>query len=318
MVDPLVVIVGPTAVGKTALSLHLARAIHAEIVNVDSRQMYYHMDIGTAKPTPFEQAEVPHHLLNVLLPDQPGSAAQCADLAWQALDDIRRRRRRAVVVAGSGLYLQALLYGLMPVPPAHAPLRAELGAYADRHGNAALHNLLQRADPAAAAICHVHDRVRVVRALEVTYLTGVPFSEHCSRHQARQPLYPYVGVGLTRDRAELYARIGERTDAMLAAGWLAEVEMLMARGYTEACAAMNSLGYRELLGYLAGRTGWQETVDAIKQATRRFAKRQLTWFSKLPNLSWYNLTRTDERTVAAELVKTLRSGMASQAEARSL
>lgn len=318
MVDPLVVIVGPTAVGKTALSLHLARAIHAEIVNVDSRQMYYHMDIGTAKPTPFEQAEVPHHLLNVLLPDQPGSAAQCADLAWQALDDIRRRRRRAVVVAGSGLYLQALLYGLMPVPPAHAPLRAELGAYADRHGNAALHSLLQRADPAAAAICHVHDRVRVVRALEVTYLTGVPFSEHCSRHQARQPLYPYVGVGLTRDRAELYARIGERTDAMLAAGWLAEVEMLVARGYTEACAAMNSLGYRELLGYLAGRTGWQETVDAIKQATRRFAKRQLTWFSKLPNLSWYNLTRTDERTIAAELLKTLRSGVASQAETCSL
>ena len=318
MVDPLVVIVGPTAVGKTALSLHLARAIHAEIVNVDSRQMYCHMDVGTAKPTPSEQAEVPHHLLNVLLPDQPGSAAQCADLARQALDDIRRRRRRAVVVAGSGLYLQALLYGLMPVPPAHAPLRAELGAYADRHGNAALHSLLQRADPAAAAICHVHDRVRVVRALEVTYLTGVPFSEHCSRHQARQPLYPYVGVGLTRDRAELYARIGERTDAMLAAGWLAEVEMLVARGYTEACAAMNSLGYRELLGYLAGRTGWQETVDAIKQATRRFAKRQLTWFSKLPNLSWYNLTRTDERTVAAELVKTLRGGAASQAEARSL
>ena len=318
MVDPLVVIVGPTAVGKTALSLHLARAIHAEIVNVDSRQMYCHMDVGTAKPTPSEQAEVPHHLLNVLLPDQPGSAAQCADLARQALDDIRRRRRRAVVVAGSGLYLQALLYGLMPVPPAHAPLRAELGAYADRHGNAALHSLLQRADPAAAAICHVHDRVRVVRALEVTYLTGVPFSEHCSRHQARQPLYPYVGVGLTRDRAELYARIGERTDAMLAAGWLAEVEMLVARGYTEACAAMNSLGYRELLGYLAGRTGWQETVDAIKQATRRFAKRQLTWFSKLPNLSWYNLTRTDERTIAAELLKTLRSGVASQAETCSL
>ena len=318
MVDPLVVIVGPTAVGKTALSLHLARAIHAEIVNVDSRQMYCHMDVGTAKPTPSEQAEVPHHLLNVLLPDQPGSAAQCADLARQALDDIRRRRRRAVVVAGSGLYLQALLYGLMPVPPAHAPLRAELGAYADRHGNAALHSLLQRADPAAAAICHVHDRVRVVRALEVTYLTGVPFSEHCSRHQARQPLYPYVGVGLTRDRAELYARIGERTDAMLAAGWLAEVEMLVALGYTGACAAMNSLGYRELLGYLAGRTGWQETVDAIKQATRRFAKRQLTWFSKLPNLSWYNLTRTDERTIAAELLKTLRSGVASQAETCSL
>ena len=318
MADPLVVIVGPTAVGKTALSLRLAQAIHAEIVNIDSRQMYRYMDIGTAKPTSFQQAEVPHHLLDVLLPDQSGNAVQCADLARQALDDIRRRGRRAVVVAGSGLYLQALLYGLMPVPPAHAPLRAELYAYADRHGNAALHALLGRADPAASAICHVHDRVRVVRALEVTYLTGVPFSEHCSRHQACEPLYPYVGIGLTRDRAELYARIGERTDAMLAAGWLAEVEMLLARGYPQNCAAMNSLGYRELVGYLAGRIGWQEAVVAIKQATRHFAKRQLTWFSKLPGLSWYNLTRVDESAVVAEVVKTLHIGADSQTGAGSL
>ena len=312
MVAPLVVIVGPTAVGKTALSLRLVRALPAEIVNIDSRQMYRYMDIGTAKPTPSQQVEVPHHLLDVLLPDQLGTAAQGAALARQALDDITRRGKRAVIVAGSGLYLQALLYGLMPVPPAHAALRAELGAYADRHGNDALHALLQRADPAAAAACHVRDRVRVVRALEVTYLTEVPFSEHCSRHQAREPLYPYVGIALTRDRAELYARIGARTDAMLAAGWLAEVERLVARGYTETCAAMNSLGYRELLGYLAGRTGWQETVDAIKQATRRFAKRQLTWFSKLPALSWYNLSRVDESTVVAEVVNTLRIGMNPQ------
>ncbi len=318
MINPLVVIVGPTAVGKTALSLRLARAIHAEIVNIDSRQMYRHLDIGTAKPTPSQQAEVPHHLLDVLLPDQSGNAAKCADLARQALDDIRGRGRRAVLVAGSGLYLQALLYGLMPVPPANALLRAELCAYADRHGNAALHTLLQRADPTAAATCHVKDRVRVVRALEVTYLTGVPFSEHCSRHQMHKPLYPYVGIALTRDRAELYARIEERTDAMLAAGWLAEIERLIACGYTETCAAMNSLGYRELLGHLAGRMEWQEAVDAIKQATRRFAKRQLTWFAKFPDLSWYNLTRVNEGTVVTDTVKTLCIGMDSQVEARSM
>ena len=318
MVDPLVVIVGPTGVGKTALSLRLAQAIHAEIVNIDSRQMYRYMDIGTAKPTPSEQAQVPHHLLDVLLPDQSSNAAQCADLARQAIDDIRRRGQRAVIVSGSGLYLQALLYGLMPVPSANGPLRAELSAYADRHGNPALHALLQRADPIAAATCHVHDRVRVVRALEVTYLTGVPYSEHRSRHRTHEPLYPYMGIALTRDRAELYARIGERTDAMLAAGWLAEAEMLVAHGYTETCAAMNSLGYRELLGYLAGRTVWQETVDAIKQATRRFAKRQLTWFSKLPNLSWYNFTRVDESAVVAKVVDTLCNGVDMQVEARSL
>ena len=308
MIAPLVVIVGPTAVGKTALSLRLAQAIHAEIVNVDSRQMYRYMDIGTAKPTPSEQAEVPHHLLDVLLPDQASSAAQGADLARQAIAAIWQRGQRAVIVSGSGLYLQALLYGLMPAPSANGPLRAELSAYADRHGNTALHALLQRADPIAAATCHVHDRVRVVRALEVTYLTGVPFSEHCSRHRTHEPLYPYVGIALTRDRAELYARIGERSDAMLAAGWLAEAEMLVARGYTETCAAMNSLGYRELLGYLAGRTAWPETIAAIKQATRRFAKRQLTWFSKLPNVSWYNLTHVDESAVVAEVGDTLRNG----------
>ena len=318
MVDPLVVIVGPTAVGKTALSLRLAQAIHAEIVNIDSRQMYRYMDIGTAKPTPSEQAEVPHHLLDVLLPNQLSNAAQCADLARQAIDDIRRRGQRAVIVSGSGLYLQALLYGLMPVPSANGPLRAELYAYAGRHGNAALHTLLQQVDPIAAAACHVHDRVRVVRALEVTYLTGVPFSEHRSRHRTHEPLYPHMGIALTRDRAELYARIGERTDAMLAAGWLAEAEMLVAHGHTETCAAMNSLGYRELLDYLAGRTAWQETVDAIKQATRRFAKRQLTWFSKLPNLSWYNFTRVDGSAVVANVVDTLRNGVDMQAEARSL
>ena len=318
MVDPLVVIVGPTAVGKTALSLRLAQAIHAEIVNIDSRQMYRYMDIGTAKPTSSEQAEVPHHLLDVLLPDQSSNAARCADLARQAIDGIRRRGQRAVIVSGGGLYLQALLYGLMPVPSANGPLRAELSAYADRHGNTALYTLLQRADPTAAAACHVHDRVRVVRALEVTYLTGVPFSEHRSRHWTPEPLYPYVGIALTRDRAELYARIGERTDAMLAAGWLAEAETLVGHGYTETCAAMNSLGYRELLGYLAGRTAWPETVDAIKQATRRFAKRQLTWFSKLPNLSWYNLTHVDESAVVAKVVDTLCNGTDRQVETRSL
>ena len=318
MVDPLVVIVGPTAVGKTALSLRLAQAIDAEIVNVDSRQMYRCMDIGTAKPTPSEQAEVPHHLLDVLLPDQSSNAAQCADLARQAIDDVRRRGRRAVIVSGSGLYLQALLYGLMPVPSAMGscvlncpptPVVMEM----PRCTPCCNRPIQSRRPPATW-----HDRVRVVRALEVTYLTGVPFSEHRSRHRTHGPLYPHMGIALTRDRAELYARIGERTDAMLAAGWLAEAEMLVAHGYTETCAAMNSLGYRELLGYLAGRTAWQETVDAIKQATRRFAKRQLTWFSKLPNLSWYNFTRVDESAVVAKVVDTLRNGMDMQVEARSL
>ena len=308
MVDPLVVLVGPTAVGKTVLSLRLANAIHAEIVNIDSRQMYRYMDIGTAKPTPSQQAEVPHHLLDVLPPDQPVTAADCQKLARQAIDDIRQRQRRVVIVAGSGLYLQALLYGLMPVPPANPSLRAELRRYSERHGDAALHALLHKADPTYAAACHRRDHVRVVRALEVTFLTGVPFSEHCSRHRASEPFCPYVGIALTRRRPDLYDRIGQRTDAMLGAGWLEEVQTLMAQGYTESCAAMNGLGYRELLSYLAGGRDWQETVEAIKLATRRLAKRQLTWFCRMQDLTWYNLSGADENVVVAEILDRLRIG----------
>ena len=308
MVDPLVVLVGPTAVGKTVLSLRLANAIHAEIVNIDSRQMYRYMDIGTAKPTPSQQAEVPHHLLDVLAPDQPVTAADCQKLARQAIDDIRQRQRRVVIVAGSGLYLQALLYGLMPVPPANPSLRAELRRYSERHGDAGLHALLQKADPTYAAACHMRDHVRVVRALEVTFLTGVPFSEHCSRHRASEPFCPYVGIALTRRRTDLYDRIGQRTDEMLGAGWLEEVQTLLAQGYTESCAAMNGLGYRELLSYLAGGRGWQETVEAVKLATRRLAKRQLTWFCRMQDLTWYNLSGADEKVVVAETLDRLRIG----------
>lgn len=306
--EPLAVLVGPTAVGKTALSLPIARALEAEIVNVDSRQLYRYMDIGTAKPTPGERAQVPHHLLDLLLPHQKSSAAHFLRAARHALDDIRRRGKRVLVVAGSGLYLRALLYGLMPVPCANEALRQELRAYADRYGSTALHQRLLQADPVTAGQYHPHDRVRLIRALEVTYLTGVPFSMHQQRHARQGQVWPYVGIGLTRDRRELYERIADRTEAMLAAGWLDEVQDLVARGYTRECAAMNSLGYRELLGYLAGQSLWLDTVAAIKQATRRFAKRQLTYFRRFPKLHWLNLSSLDddEETAITDIVERLR------------
>jgi tRNA dimethylallyltransferase len=285
--------------------LPIARALDAEIVNVDSRQIYRYMDIGTAKPTPSQRARVPHHLLDILLPDQKSSAAQFTKAARQVLEDLLRRRKRALIVAGSGLYLRALLYGLMPVPPADEPLRQELYAYADRYGNSALHRRLQRVDPIAASQYHPHDRVRLVRALEVTYLTGEPFSTHQQRHQCQGQVYPYVGIAVTRERNELYRRIAYRTDAMLAAGWLDEVKDLIARGYTQECVAMNSLGYRELLAHLAGQTPWPDTVAAIKQATRRFAKRQLTWFRKFPQLHWLNLSSLDEDVAVARILERL-------------
>lgn len=303
--EPLVLLMGPTAVGKTALSLPLAQALQAEILNIDSRQLYRNMDIGTAKPTPVQQAQVPHHLLDLLAPDQPSNAAQFLCAARRALADVQQRGKRALIVASGGLYLQAVLFGLMPAPAAHEPLRRALHTYADRHGTPALHRRLQHLDPEAARHYHPHDRVRLVRALEVTYLTGVPFSEHRRHHQGQEPLYPYVAVALTRERTELYERIAARTEAMLAAGWLAEVERLRAQGYPRTCAALNSLGYRELLAYVEGQISWDEALAAINKATRHLAKRQLTWLRKFPHLSWINLSTLDEDTAVACILERL-------------
>lgn len=310
--EPLVVLVGPTAVGKTVLSLPVAGVLDAEIVNVDSRQIYQYMDIGTAKPTPSQRAQVPHHLLDLILPHQKSTAARFLDAASRVIDDLQRRRKRVLIVAGSGLYLRALLYGLMPVPAAHEPLRQDLHAYADRYGAPALHSRLQQVDSVAASQYHPHDRVRVIRALEVTYLTGESFSNHQRRHQRQGQVYPYVGIALTRERAELYRRIEDRTDAMLAAGWLDEVKTLMTRGYTRECMAMNSLGYRELLAYVAGQTGWLDTVAEIKQATRRFAKRQLTWFRKFPYLDWLNLSSMHEETAVVHILDRVQQRTSGQ------
>ncbi|MCZ6872825.1 MAG: tRNA (adenosine(37)-N6)-dimethylallyltransferase MiaA [bacterium] len=302
----LAVLYGPTAVGKTALSIPIARALDAEIVNVDSRQIYRFMDIGTAKPTAAQCAQVPHHLLNILLPDQGSSAASFVEAAWQVIDELLQRGKRPLIVASSGLYLQALLYGLMAAPSADKPLRRKLHAYADRYGTATLHQRLQVVDPLAALQYHPHDRIRLVRALEVTYLTGEPFSSHVQRHQQQGSVHPHIGFGLTRERSELYARIAERTNAMLTAGWLVEVRSLLARGYTRKCAAMNSLGYRELLMYLDGQISWLDAVTAIKQVTRRLAKRQLTWLRKFPALHEINLSTVGEKNAVASIIEQLR------------
>ncbi len=303
--ESLAVLYGPTAVGKTALSIPIARALDAEIVNVDSRQIYRFMDVGTAKPTAVQCAQVPHHLLDLLLPDQGSSAALFVEAAWQVIDELLGRGKRPLIVAGSGLYLQALLYGLMAAPSADEPLRRKLHAYGDRYGTVALHQRLQIVDPLAALQYHPHDRVRLVRALEVTYLTGEPFSSHIQRHQQQGPAHPHIGFVLTRERSELYARIAARTDAMLTAGWLAEVRSVLARGYTREDAAMNSLGYRELLMYLDGQISWLDAVTAIKQVTRRLAKRQLAWLRKFPKFHEVNLSTIGETNAVASIVEQL-------------
>jgi tRNA dimethylallyltransferase len=193
----------------------------------------------------------------------------------------------------------------MPAPAACPQLRQELSAYADRYGTPALYERLRQLDPLAAQQYHPHDRVRLVRALEITHLTGEPFSSHQRRHQSHLPVHPYIGIAVTRQREDLYARINQRTDAMLAAGWLQEVATLQAHGYTHESTAMHSLGYRELLTYLAGQTTWAETVAAIKRHTRRFAKRQLTWFRKFPLHHWLNLSELGDEAAVPAILRLL-------------
>jgi tRNA dimethylallyltransferase len=287
----IVCVVGPTAAGKTALALQLARAAGAEIVSADSQQVYIGMDIGTSKATAEERALVPHHGLDVVRPDEPMTAARRAALADEATAAAAARGRPAVVVGGTGLYVRALLHGLFDGPPADPALRARLEAEADAapEGTALLHARLAAVDPAAAARIDRRDRVRLIRALEVHELTGEAISVHQERHDYRNaPLrYDVRGIGLAPPRAELHARIDARVDQMIAAGLEAEVRALGAAGYGYDLRAFGAIGYREMCAFLQGKMPLPEAIASIKSATRRYARRQLSWFRTEPTVSWY-------------------------------
>ena len=296
----IVVIVGPTASGKTALSLRLAdAAAPAEIVSADSQQVYRGMDVGTGKVSPAERARVPHHLLDVLAPGETMTAARYAELADAALAGIHARGAAAVVVGGTGLYVRALLYGLFEGPGADAALRARLEA----QGAAALHARLSRSDPEAAARIDPNDLRRLVRALEVEELTGVPMSEHQRRHDVRNAPRRYQArlVGLDPPRAELHRRIGARVDAMLAGGILDEARALAA-AQAGGARAFDAIGYRELLAHLRGELDLAAAAEAMKAATRRYARRQLGWFRSEAEVAWYTSEAdVDTRELAAWL-----------------
>jgi tRNA dimethylallyltransferase len=281
----LVVVVGPTASGKSALALRLAEAAGAEVVSADSQQVYRGLDIGTGKVSPAERALVPHHLIDVAEPSEVMSAARYAALADAAIADIAARGRPIVVAGGTGLYLRALLHGLFEGPPADAALRAEL----ETQETAALLERLRGVDPEAAARILPNDRRRLVRALEVHALTGVPISTHQRAHDVRHApsRYPATWVGLDPPRAELGRRIDARVDAMFAAGLVDEVRALAARHPLE-LRAFDAIGYREVRAHLRGELGLEEARAQVKAATRRYARRQLGWFRAEPAITWYN------------------------------
>jgi tRNA dimethylallyltransferase len=292
--------VGPTASGKTALALELAGRLGAEIVSADSRQVYRGLDIGTAKPTAAERAAVPHHCLDLVAPGEPFDAARFRAAATAAIADVHRRGRPVLIVGGTGLWVRALLRGLCPAPPRVPRLRRALEAKVAAEGAPALHRWLDALDPPAAARIHAHDGRRIVRAVEVALATGVPLSRQQAAHAFGEAPHEALVIGLARPAAELAARIATRAQAMVAAGFLEEVRALGAAGVAPGASGLDAVGYREMLACVEGRTDLATALAATVQATRRFAKRQRTWFRGEPGIVWYDPER-DRGRIAAEV-----------------
>lgn len=283
-------ILGPTAVGKTELSLTLAERFDAEIISADSRQIYRPLTIGTAKPSAEELARVPHHFINELDLSDPFSAGRFAEAANARIAEILDRRRVPLVVGGSTLYLEALLHGLAEVPPTTDATRQRLMARLAEEGSERLFDELVRFDPSSAATMDPTKSQRIVRALEVYLDTGKPLSYYHERRP--QPLYRFAPVVLTRPRGALYDRINRRVDAMLAGGLLDENRRLLKAGYAPGMNPLRTIGYREPIAHLEGRIEYEEMVRQLKQNSRRYAKRQLTWFRRRSDYRWIDLGAT--------------------------
>ncbi len=288
---PLVAIVGPTATGKTEVSIRMAQAIGGEIVNADSRQVYRYMDIGTAKPTNEDRSRIPHHLFDIIDPDEDFSLALYQDMAGRAIDDIHQRGKTPVLAGGSGQYVWAVLEGWSaPEVPPDPVLREELESKAMTEGGDILYRELQEIDPESARKIDHRNIRRVIRALEVFRITGKRFSEIRTR---TPPDFDVRIVGITVERDELYRRIDDRVDAMLARGFIDEVRSLLERGYSLDLPAMSSLGYREIGRYLNAELGLPEACEQIKFATHRFARHQYAWFRlKDERIRWVDKKRT--------------------------
>ena len=283
------VVAGPTASGKTALSLSLAETLGGEIVSADSMQIYRGMDIGTAKATAAEQASVPHHMLDVADPGENYSVARYVEEASACCDDILSRSRVPIITGGTGLYIDSLLSGRSFAESSDPELRAALYKEFDNKGAEAMHMRLRQIDPERAEKLAPNDRRRIVRALEVYELTGMTITEHDERTRALPPRYEAVRIVLGfKDRSVLYERIGRRVDMMLASGLIDEVRGLLSRGVDPECTALQAIGYKEPAMYLNGQLSYEDAVELIKQSSRRYAKRQITWFGR-----WTDALRID-------------------------
>lgn len=286
---PLIILTGPTAVGKTKASIGLAKAVDGEIISADSMQVYRHMDIGSAKIKPEEMEGIPHHLIDVLEPDDEFHVVKFQQLAKKAMREIWERGHIPIVTGGTGFYIQALLYDIdFDENEKEDACRKELEAYAREHGAEALHEKLALVDPASAEMIHPNNIKRVIRALEFYEQTGKRISEHNETQRQRESPYAFAYFVLTDDRAHLYERINRRVDQMIEEGLVNEVQALKDKGYTKQLVSMQGLGYKEILDYLDGNCTLEEAIYTIKRDIRHFAKRQLTWFKRERDVIWIN------------------------------
>lgn len=289
----IVIISGPTAVGKTDLAIWLAQNLNTDIISADSMQVYKHMDIGTAKPDAEQQSLAKHHLIDLVDPDQNFSVADYQELFDQTVLDFKSCQKLPLVVGGTGLYIRAStqLFSLDDSSEPDFSLRERLYTEAETYGNPYLHQQLAAVDPLAASRIHPNDRVRIVRALEVFQKTGKPISQLQTK---RPPKYRLIYIFLDRDREELYERINRRVDLMIEQGLIDEVKSLWNAGYGPELKPMQGLGYKQIGDYLLGRCSLDEAVASMKQKTRNYAKRQITWFKREPIDYWINVSGKKE------------------------
>jgi tRNA dimethylallyltransferase len=308
VVLPLVAIVGPTASGKSALGVWLAEKLNGEVIACDSTQLYRGFDIGTAKPSREERRRVRHHLLDVLDGSEEATAGGYRERAVSVLEDLRARKKLPIFTVGTGLYLRVLLEGLADVPRRSEELRERLRATAAKHAPGYLHRVLHRMDRESAKKIAPADEQKLIRAIEVCLLAKRPLSEVHRTGQKPLEGWRAVKIGLAPEREKLYERVHARTEAMLEAGWLEEVQGLLQSGIPEAAKAFDFIGYRELWGILRGEMKLEDARTAIQQATRRYAKRQMTWFRREEGVKW--LTGFgDEGRIQEETLETLRTAL---------
>ncbi|MBQ2284172.1 MAG: tRNA (adenosine(37)-N6)-dimethylallyltransferase MiaA [Clostridia bacterium] len=287
IIKDLIVITGPTASGKTAMSVEVAKVLGAEIVNADSMQIYKYMDIGTAKPTVEERQGVPHHLIDIVNPDEQFSVARYCQCAKQAIDSIHAKGKPAVMVGGTGLYVDSLVNNIQfsEIEP-DEQYRTKMDLLADEKGNGHIYNMLMEIDPGSAKKISVSDRKRIIRALEVYYLTGKTITWHNEQSKSVPSPYNTTMFAIDVEREVLYDKINRRVDIMMDMGLLEEVKSIIDMGIGKDTTAMQAIGYKEIVQYLDGEITLEEAVDKIKQGSRRYAKRQLTWYRRNEKVNW--------------------------------